>query len=257
MLVKLVLWLGGFGTHRLRRLGRSGIFLVESLACLVTPPVKWGRIVKRVQFIGWQSTGLICLTGAFTGMVLALQGYSTLKRVGSEALLGPLVALSLIRELGPVLAALLVTGRAGSALTAEISIMRNNEQIDAMELMGLNPLRYLVLPTMVAGVISMTILTWIFDVVGIFGGYLIGVKLLGLPTGTYFGEISRYLEMDDITGGIYKSLSFGLIMTWICCYKGYFTGLGAEGASKATTQAVVTTSVFILIWDFFITSVIF
>jgi len=228
----------------LRRLGRAGVFLVESLSCLVTPPIKWGRIIKRIQFIGWQSTGLICLTGAFTGMVLSLQGYDTLKRVGSEALLGPLVALSLIRELGPVLTALLVTGRAGSALTAEIAIMRNNEQIDAMELMGLNPLRYLVLPTMVAGVVSMTLLTWIFDVVGIFGGYLIGVKLLALPAGTYFGEISRYLEMEDIVGGIYKSLSFGLIMTWICCYKGFFTGLGAEGASKATTEAVVTSSVF-------------
>ncbi len=257
MFVRLTLWLGGIGTFHIRRVGRSGIFLIESLACLLTPPIKWGRIARRIQFIGWQSTGLICLTGAFTGMVLALQGYNTLKRVGSEALLGPLVALSLIRELGPVLAALLVTGRAGSALTAEISIMRNNEQVDAMKLMGLNPLRYLVFPAMVAGVISLTILTWIFDVTGIFGGYLIGVKLLGLPSGTYFGEISRYLEMDDIVGGIYKSLSFGLIMTWICCYKGYYTGIGAEGASKATTQAVVTTSVFILIWDFFVTTVIF
>ena len=103
----------------------------------------------------------------------------------------------------------------------------------------------------------MTLLTWIFDVVGIFGGYLIGVKLLALPAGTYFGEISRYLEMEDIIGGIYKSLSFGLIMTWICCYKGYYTGFGAEGASKATTEAVVTSSVFILIWDFFVTTVVF
>ena len=257
MFARLTLWLGGIGTFHVKRLGRSGIFLVESLACLLSPPIKWGRIVRRIQFIGWQSTGLICLTGVFTGMVLALQGYNTLKRVGSESLLGPLVALTLIRELGPVLAALLVTGRAGSALTAEISIMRNNEQIDAMQLMGLNPLRYLVLPAMVAGVISLTILTWIFDFIGIFGGYLIGVKLLGLPAGTYFGEISRYLEMDDIVGGIYKSLSFGLIMTWICCYKGYYTGLGAEGAARATTQAVVTTSVFILIWDFFITSAVF
>ena len=257
MNLNVITRLGAFGVRRIRYLGRSGIFLIDSLRCLFSPPLKWDRVVKQVQFIGWQSTGLICLTGAFTGMVLALQGYDTLKRVGSEALLGPLVALSLIRELGPVLAALLVTGRAGSAITAEIAIMRNNEQIDALDLLGLNPLRYLVVPNMVAGVISLTILTWLFDVVGIYGGYLIGVELLDLPSGTYFDEISRYLEMEDILGGIYKSLSFGLLITWICCYKGYYAGFGAEGAGKATTQAVVTSSVLILIWDFFVTSLVF
>ena len=234
-----------------------GRFLGLSLACVITPPVKWHRVVTRIHFIGWQSIGLICLTGAFTGMVLSLQGFNTLVRVGSEALLGPLVALTLIRELGPVLTALLVTGRAGSALTAEIAIMRNNEQIDAIELMGLNPLRYLVVPNLLAAVVSLAVLTLIFDVIGIFGGYLVGVQMLGLPVGTYFGEIRRYLNHDDIIGGLYKSLSFGLLMAWICCYKGYFSGYGAEGASRATTQAVVTTSVVVLVWDFILTSIIF
>ena len=249
--------IGSFGVDRLSLLGRSGIFFFRSIRSLVTTPPKIGLIIKQIHFIGWQSTGLICLTAAFTGMVLALQGFHTLERVGSETLLGPLVALSLIRELGPVLTALLVTGRAGSAMTAELASMRNNEQIDALELMGLNPFRYLVVPNLVAGVIALTLLTWIFDVVGILGGYLVGVELLGLPSGTYLNEINRYLEMDDITGGIYKSFSFGLLVIWICCYKGFFTGHGAKGISRAATQAVVTSSILILIWDFVVTSFVF
>ncbi len=257
MIANFIASLGEYGILRIRRIGRSGIFLYHSLISLFTTPLKWERVLKQIEFIGWQSTGLICLTGAFTGMVLGLQGYNTLSRVGSETLLGPLVALSLIRELGPVLAALLMTGRAGSAITAEIAIMRNNEQIDAIELMGLNPLRYLVVPNIVGSVIALTVLTWIFDFVGIIGGYLVGVKMLGLPSGSYFGEISRYLEMDDIMGGAYKSLSFGLLIAWVCCYKGFNTGFGAEGASKATTQAVVNSSVLILVWDFFVTSLVF
>jgi phospholipid/cholesterol/gamma-HCH transport system permease protein len=140
-------------------------------------------------------------------MVLGLQGYYTLTKFGSDALLGPMVALALIRELGPVLSALMVTGRAGSAMTAEIGIMRNTEQIDALELMGLNPFRYLVVPKLLAGIIGLPLLCSIFNVVGIFGGYLVGVKLLGLSEGTYFSEIGNYVDMEDILGGIYKSLS--------------------------------------------------
>ena len=257
MVFRGVTGLGSKGVFSLSRAGKMGLFLCASLASLLTPPLKWKRVLRQIDFIGWQSISLICLTGAFTGMVLSLQGFNTLKRVGSESLLGPLVALSLIRELGPVLAALLVTGRAGSAITAEIAIMRNNEQIDAIELMGLNPLRYLVVPNIVASLIAMVLLTWIFDVVGVLGGYLIGVRMLGLPVGAYFGEIGRYLEFSDIIGGTWKSLTFGLIMAWTCCYKGYTTGLGAEGAGRATTQAVVRTSVLILVWDFFMTSLVF
>jgi phospholipid/cholesterol/gamma-HCH transport system permease protein len=151
----------------------------------------------------------------------------------------------------------MVTGRAGSALTSEIGIMRISEQIDALEIMALNPFRYLVVPNMVAAVLSVPLLGALFDVFGIWGGYVVGVKLLGLSAGTYFGEMAIYLTSKDVFHGLYKSLSFGLIIAWICCYKGYFTEYGAKGVSKATTQAVVICSVLILIWDYFITSVSF
>lgn len=249
--------LGSLVMDRVGELGRMGAFLGAAAACAVTPPIKLGRVVQKTWFIGWQSMTVVCLTGAFTGMVLSLQGYHTLKRVGSEAFLGPLVALSLIRELGPVISALMVTGRAGSAVTAEIGVMRITDQIDAIELMGLNPRRYLVVPSLWAAIISLPLLGAVFDLIGIYGGYLVGVKVLGLGAGTYFGEITTYLDMEDILGGLYKSLSFGVIIAWVCCYKGYFAGFGAEGVSRATTEAVVTSSVLILVWDYFMTAAIF
>ncbi len=234
-----------------------GLFLAMALFYAATPPLKFSRLLKRIRFIGFQSTLVILLTGTFAGMVLGLQGFYTLSRFGSSALLGPMVALALIKELGPVLSALMVTGRAGSAVTAEIGIMRISEQIDALELMGLNPFRYLVVPNFLAAIVAMPLLTAIFDVVGIFGGYLVGVKLLGVGGGTYFGEMATYVDMKDILEGVYKSLSFGALITWVCCYKGYYTGFGAEGVSRATTQAVVLSSVLILIWDYFMTSILF
>jgi phospholipid/cholesterol/gamma-HCH transport system permease protein len=163
----------------------------------------------------------------------------------------------LIRELGPVLAALMVTGRAGSSIAAEIGIMRTNDQIDAIELIGLNPLRYLVVPNVLACLVAVPLLAAIFDVVGIFGGYLVGVRLLGLSGGTYMGEITNYVDAQDVVGGVYKSMSFGLLIAWICCYKGYYSRFGAEGVSAATTQAVVNCSVAILVWDYFVTSLVF
>jgi phospholipid/cholesterol/gamma-HCH transport system permease protein len=213
-------------------------------------------MIARIHFIGAKSLVVILLTGAFTGMVLGLQVFYTLTKFGSEAFLGPAVALTLIRELGPVLCALMVTGRAGSALTAEIGIMRITEQIDALHAMALNPMRYLVVPTILAGLIAFPLLTAIFDLVGIYGGYLVGVKLLGIGEGTYFGEMETYVGLRDITQGILKSLSFGLLVTWVCCYKGFHTGYGAEGVSRATTEAVVLSSVLILVWDYFIGSVL-
>jgi phospholipid/cholesterol/gamma-HCH transport system permease protein len=213
-------------------------------------------MIARIHFIGAKSLVVILLTGAFTGMVLGLQVFYTLTKFGSEAFLGPAVALSLIRELGPVLCALMVTGRAGSALTAEIGIMRITEQIDALHAMALNPMRYLIVPTILAGLIAFPLLTAIFDLVGIYGGYLVGVKLLGVGEGTYFGEMETYVDLSDITQGILKSLSFGLLVTWVCCYKGFYTGYGAEGVSRATTEAVVLSSVLILVWDYFVGSVL-
>lgn len=248
--------LGAVTLFGLRRMGRMGLFLAKAFLYSSTPPLKFSWILKQIWFIGFQSTLVIFLTGAFSGMVLGLQGFYTLSRLGSAALLGPTVALALIKELGPVLTALMVTGRAGSAITAEIGIMRNSEQIDAIELMGLNPFRYLVVPRLLAGIIAVPLLTAIFDVVGIYGGYLVGGKLLGLGEGTYFGEMASYIDLQDILEGIYKSVSFGVLITWICSYKGYYTGFGAEGVSRATTQAVVLSSVSILIWDYFMTSVL-
>jgi phospholipid/cholesterol/gamma-HCH transport system permease protein len=199
---------------------------------------------------------VVVLTAAFTGMVLGLQGYYSLSKFGSEGMLGVAVALSLIRELGPVLSALMVTGRAGSAVSAEIGIMRITEQIDALETMALEPLKYLVSPKLIASVLALPLLCAIFDVVGIWGGYLVGVKLLGVNPGAYFGEMENSVEWRDIYSGLIKSLSFGVIIAWVCCYKGYHAGHGAEGVSRATTTAVVMSSVLILIWDYFITSVL-
>jgi len=218
-------------------------------------------IIKQIHVIGATSFTVIFFTGAFVGMVLGLQGNYTLRMFGAEGALGSAVALSLVRELGPVLTGLMVTGRVGSSICAEVGIMRISEQIDALECMAIDPYRYLISPKVVASLITLPLLTAIFDVVGIFGGYLIGVKLLGVSSGVYFGEMSHYVEMADVLEGIYKSLSFGVIISWVCTFKGYYTGIltgfGAEGVSKATTQAVVTSSVLILVWDYFMTSALF
>jgi len=237
-------------------LGRFATFFVHVLLTLLTPPFKVRAFVDRIDYIGFRSLLIILLTGAFTGMVLGLQIYLTLSRFGSEAFLGPAVAISLIRELGPVLSALMVTGRAGSALTAEIGIMRITEQIDALTVMALNPVRYLVVPSILAGLVTFPMMTALFDTVGIFGGYLVGVKLLGLSEGTYFGEMQTFVDLSDIMTGFWKSLSFGIIVTWVATYKGFNVGHGAEGVARATTQAVVLASVLILVWDYFLGSVL-
>ena len=237
-------------------LGRFGTFFLRALATLFTPPFKFRAFVDRIDYIGFRSLLIILLTGTFTGMVLGLQIYLTLARFGSEAYLGPAVALSIIRELGPVLSALVVTGRAGSALTAEIGIMRITEQIDALTVMALNPVRYLVVPSILAGLVTFPMMTAIFDVVGIFGGYLVGVELLGLSEGTYFGEMRTFVDMHDVLTGFYKSVCFGVIVTWVATYKGFTVGHGAEGVARSTTQAVVLATVLILVWDYFLGSVL-
>jgi len=248
--------LGAAVLSLLSYLGRLGLFLLQAVGLIVVPPLKVQRVLRQVQFIGTRSLLVIALTGLFTGMVLGLQGYYTLTRFGSEAYLGPAVAISLITELGPVLTALMVTGRAGSAIAAEIGIMRITEQIDALEVMALNPIRYLVVPNVVAGIIALPLLGALFAVIGIYGGYLIGVQLLGVSSGTYFGSMTDFVAMTDIRNGLYKSLSFGLLITFLCCFKGYHTGYGAEGVSKATTEAVVWSSVAILVLDYFLNSVL-
>lgn len=254
-MIDYVQYIGFTAMDIIREMGRMFLFLWEILLSFITPPFRWTNFLKQVHFIGIRSLFVIALTAIFAGMVLALQGYYTLARFGSEALLGPAVALSIIRELGPVLSGLMVTGRAGSALTAELGIMRIREQIDALDVMGIPPLKYLVTPRVQAGLLVLPILTVIFDVIGILGGYLVAVRLLGMSGGTYFGGIESAVEMRDIVTGIIKAFSFGLIVTWVCTYKGYFTQRGAEGVSQATTSAVVLSSVLILICDYFITSI--
>lgn len=233
-----------------------GLFFGEAILAGIRPPYKWGRILRQVHFIGVGSLFVIFLTASFTGMVLGLQGYYTLRKFQAEGLLGSAVALSLIRELGPVLSALMVTGRAGSAMTAEIGIMRITEQIDALDAMAIDPIRHLIAPKMIAGLIAVPLLASLFDLVGIYGGYLVGVQLLGVSSGSYFSGMEGSVVFDDLYGGMIKSVSFGLILTWVACYKGYFANQGAEGVSRATTESVVLSSVLILIWDYFLTSIL-
>src|SRR5271157_1470117 len=236
---KIIRKLGVWGLTTLRVMGRMVIFLVQSFYLIFAPPFKFRYLFRQIRFFGTKSLIVVVLTGAFTGMVLAIQLYYTLRKFGSDALLGPAVALSLIRELGPVLSALMVTGRAGSALTAEIGIMRISEQIDVLTTMALNPLRYLSVPNLVAAILAFPLLASIFDVIGILGGYLVGVKLLGISSGTYFSQMEHFVDMSDIRMGMYKSVSFGIIVSWVCCYKGFYTNetsYGAEGVSKSTTE---------------------
>lgn len=247
--------------YLLEMAGRMGLFLVQSLRCALTPPYKGLAILQQIEFFGSRSIFVIFFTGAFTGMVLGLQGYYTLNKFGSEGLLGSAVALGLIRELGPVLAALMVIGRAGSATTAEIGIMRNSEQIDALECMAIEPCRYLMAPKFIAAILSLPLLTFIFDVVGIWGGWLVGVKLLGVSDGAYFQGMYANVDWADIKMGLVKSLVFGLLLVWITAARGFYLhlerdgGFGAEGVSRTTTRAVVMASVAVLVWDYLISAI--
>ncbi len=242
--------------NRIQILGRSGLFLFISLCQAFVPPFRLGRLIKEIEFIGSKSILIVFVTGLFTGMVLGLQGHHTLTQFGAEALLGSAVALSIIRELGPVLCALMVAGRAGSAMAAEIGIMKITDQFPALEMMAIDPLKYVVSPKILAGIISLPLLTAFFDMVGIFGGYLVGVKLLGVNEGAYLGKMVTAVTFTDIYGGVMKSLSFGLLIAWISSFMGYTAQATTEGVSRATTQAVVYTSLSILIMDYILTSLL-
>ncbi|MCX7822795.1 MAG: MlaE family lipid ABC transporter permease subunit [Syntrophobacterales bacterium] len=241
-------------------LGRIGIFFLSTLRGIAYPPSKTGLVIKQIYFIGHKSMFVIIFTGAFSGMVLGLQGYYALSKFGSEGFLGSGVILSLVRELGPVFTALMVVGRACSAMCAEIGIMRIDEQIDALRCMAIDPHGYLVLPRLMAALIAFPLLTHVFDVVGVWGGYAVGVKLLGVNPGAYWDGVYRSLEWQDIWMGIVKSLVFAVLTITISTYKGYYAGVdrgsrGAEDVSEATTSAVVTSSVTVLVADYIITSI--
>lgn len=248
--------LGRFTLYRLQVLGRTGIFLFMSLSQAFIPPFRFQRLLKEIEFIGSKSFLIIFVTALFTGMVLGIQGYYSLSQFGAEAALGVMVALSIIRELGPVLCALMVTGRAGSAITAEIGIMKITDQFPALEMMAVDPMKYVISPKIIAGIICLPLLTAFFDLVGIAGGYLVGVKLLGVNEGAYIGKMVAAVTAADIYGGIIKSLCFGLLITWIATFMGFTAKPTTEGVSKATTNTVVLTSVSILVVDYILTSLL-
>ena len=236
--------------------GAAWLFLFRVTWRALTPPYRITLIIQQAYSIGVQSIAVVALVGGFTGAVLAVQGVYTLSKFGATAYTGSAIALSLIRELGPVLTALMVNGRAGSAMTAELGIMKITEQVDALRSMAVDPLRYLMVPRLVAGVISVPLLTVIFIVVGIGGGYLVGVENLDLSSGTFMGQMRQSVTDVDVFSGMIKSFVFGLAIIWVSCYKGWTCGFGAVGVNKATTSAVVTSSVIILVLDYFLSSIL-
>lgn len=234
--------------------GASVIFIFRAFIALFRPPFRVSLFFTQMFQIGVNSSLVIALIGLFTGAVLAVQAEYTLAKFGATAFTGSAIALSLIRELGPVLTALMVIGRAGSAITAEIGIMRITEQIDALRSMAVDPMQYLMAPRIVSGIIAMPMLMALFVVIGIFGGYLIAVGLLGLSSGTFISEMVSAVTTFDVTSGFVKAIAFGIIFGWVSCYKGYTCGYGAVGVNKATTQSVVTASVAVLVVDYFLTT---
>lgn len=236
--------------------GHAWIFLWRTITSVFKRPLRIYLILQQLYQIGFNSTFVIALIGIFTGAVLAVQGEYTLAKFGATAFTGSAVALSLIRELGPVLTALMVIGRAGSAITAEIGIMRITEQIDALKSMAVDPMKYLMAPRLIAGIIAVPLLTAIFITIGIFGGYVVGVGLLDLSSGTFISQMESAVEMTDIISGFVKALVFGFIFGWVSCYKGYTCGFGAVGVNRATTQSVVIASVAVLVVDYFLTSIL-
>ena len=241
-------------------LGASAIFLFLAILKIFRPK-QVPKIIQQVYFIGAKSTMIIMLVGLFTGMVMGLQSYRALVKVGAEGALGTLVALSLIRELGPVLTAIMIAARAGSAITAEIGIQRISEQIDALDTMRIDPLRYLISPRIAASIIGFPLLTALFDLIGIIGGYISGVLLLGANAGTYLHRVQASMEMKDVTEGFIKAIVFAVIVSTVCCYQGYFAHMrtdshGAKAVGLATTSAVVLSCVLILVSDYVVTSLL-
>jgi phospholipid/cholesterol/gamma-HCH transport system permease protein len=239
-------------------LGAASIFLLLALL-MIFRPKQLPKIVQQIYYIGASSTLIIMLVGLFTGMVLSLQSYHALIKFGAQGSLGTLVVLSLVRELGPVLTAIMITARAGSAITAEIGIQRISEQIDALSTMRIEPLRYLVSPRITASLISFPLLTAVFDLIGILGGYITGVLLLGVNSGIYFYRIQASVELKDVTDGFVKAIVFAAIVSTICCYQGYFAHMrtdshGAKAVGFSTTSAVVLSCVLILVADYVVTS---
>ncbi len=250
--------LGESALDTLRSIGASGIFLFQSLVAVPNVRTGFPLLVQQLYAVGVLSLAIIVVSGLFIGMVLGLQGYNILITYGSEQALGTMVALTLVRELGPVVTALLFAGRAGSALTAEIGLMKATEQLASMEMIGVDPLRRIVAPRFWAGFISMPILALIFSAVGILGGRLVGVEWLGIYEGSYWMNMQASVEFyDDVVNGVIKSVVFGAAVTWIAVFQGYDCEPTSEGISRATTRTVVYGSLAVLALDFVLTAVMF
>lgn len=234
-------------------LGMFCLFLYETAKTAVTSAPRLNAILLQIEHIGVQSLPIVLLTGTFTGMVFALQSYVGFSRFGAEQFIGATVALAMIKELGPVLAGLMVTGRAGSAIAAELATMQVTEQIDALKTLHINPFSYLIVPRVVAATAIMPFLTLLCMGCGIAGGYIVCAQLLELNSQEFISNITLYIELFDIIGGLIKATVFGLIFSLIGCYKGYYTSGGARGIGHATTQTVVTASIAILITNYLLT----
>jgi phospholipid/cholesterol/gamma-HCH transport system permease protein len=233
------------------------LFLAESVVWFFRPPVRFGEFSRQLDFVGTQSVLLIVLTGAFTGMVSALQSYIGMSKYGAQSMVGATVALALTRELGPVITALMVVGRVGSAMTAELGSMRNTQQIDALESMAVNSIQYLVVPRIFASTVVMPVLALIFSLAGMVGAYLISTQYLNVDAGMFMSSVQYYLDPQDVRHGAVKAVVFGLITSLVACYKGYYATGGSRGVGIATTRSVVLSSVLVLISDYVMTNMMF
>ena len=239
----------------LRQLGKAGVLLYRILFRLPHPRKNFPLVMQQVYFEGVLSLAIIVISGLFIGMVLALQGYHTLSKFGALAQLGPLVALSVTRELGPVVTAILFAGRAGSAITAEISLMNATEQLSSMEMMAVNPIRYVIAPRFFGGCIAVPLLTIIFNMIAIYGAYLVGVKWLGVDAGVFWSNMQTAVSWrTDVVNGLLKSVVFGIAVSWIAVAQGYFAIPSSAGIASATTRSVVYASLLVLGLDFILTA---
>lgn len=258
MLIESTRRLGRDALRRLNSLGVATIFLWQTIVAIPSPRTSFPLLISQLYAVGVLSLAIIIVSGFFIGLVLGLQGFNILISYGSEQALGTLVSLTLVRELGPVVTALLFAGRAGSALTAEIGLMKATEQLASMEMIGVDPLRRIIAPRFWAGFISMPILAMIFSAVGILGGMLVGVEWLGIDASSYWSNMQRSTDfVDDVFNGIIKSVVFGAVVTWIAVFQGYDCDPTSEGISLATTQTVVYGSLAVLGLDFILTAVMF
>lgn len=250
--------LGTTAINATERTGRGHLFLLHVLGGFPALLPRFGLVIRQMYSVGVLSLVIIAVSGLFVGMVLSLQGYNTLVDFGATESLGVMVALSLVRELGPVVAGLLFAGRAGSALTAEIGLMKATEQLSAMEMMAVDPLHRVVAPRFMAGLLSMPLLAAIFSAVGVIGGYFVAVGLLGVDDGAFWSQMQAKVDLrEDIFNGVIKSVVFGFVVTWIAVFEGYDTVPTSEGVSRATTNTVVHGSLAVLGLDFILTALMF